>query len=74
MKRKKSPNKAQQMPQKVPVMCGDVFATFLHEAQSLGNEVVARRKFDEDVVAFLKEKGLFAEWQAWLGTKNKRES
>lgn len=61
MKRKKSQNK----PVPVPVMNGDCFATFVKEADSIGREVVARRQFAADVVAFLREKGLFEEWTAW---------
>jgi hypothetical protein len=63
MKRKKSPNKARQ---KTPVMNGDCFATFIREAQSIGAEVTARREWDRDVCAFLAEKGLMSEWDAWL--------
>lgn len=70
MKRKKSPNKApQQAPQKTPVMNGDCFVTFIHEAQSIGNEVVARREFCSDVVEFLGTKGLVDEWARWREAK-----
>lgn len=52
---------------KVPVVQGDVFATFIAEAQSLGNEVVARRRFADELAAYLDERQLvddFAEWRA----------
>lgn len=71
MKRKKSPNKGTQpSPQKTPVMQGDCFATFLREAQSIGNEVVARREFCADVVEFLETKGLVDEWAQWRKAKH----
>ncbi len=72
MKRPKKPVKAPQHPPQTPVHNGDVFATFLREAQSIGNEVVARREYDAHIVEFLEEKKLSAEWAQWL--KNKRES
>jgi len=52
-----------------PVVHGDCFRTFIAEAQSIGNEVVARREYDADVVEYLKEKGLFEDWARWLDAK-----
>jgi hypothetical protein len=52
-----------------PVLAGDVFRAFVDEARSIGNEVAARRLYDEDVVAFLREKGLYDEWAAWRQAK-----
>jgi hypothetical protein len=72
MKRKKSPNKApQQTPaiQPKPVMVGDVFQTFLHEAKSVGREVIARREWAADVVEFLESKELLVEWSDWRKAK-----
>jgi hypothetical protein len=53
-----------------PVKQGNVFATFLEEAQQLGREVVARRAFDEAVGAFLKEKGLVEEFETFRAPKS----
>ena len=63
MAKKKRPNKAPAQPPHV--MQGDVFRTFLYEAQSIGNECTARRAFDADVIEYLKEKGLLEDWTAW---------
>lgn len=62
---KKRPNTAP-----VAVNRGDVFATFLHEAQTIGREVVARREFTEQVTAFLKTKGLVEEFEAFRAPKS----
>ncbi len=68
MSRKKRPQKpAASAP--LPVLHGNAFATFLQEAHSLGNEVVARREFDADIVEYLKQKGLLEEWGAWREQK-----
>ena len=56
----------------VSVLRGDVFATFVHEAKSLGDEVVARRAFDDDVGAFLKERELLADFEAWRVARRAR--
>lgn len=73
MSKKKHPNKAHQKPlvqrPPPPVLHGDVFRTFVDEARSIGNEVVARREFDLDVVEYLRSKGLFDEWCAWRAAK-----
>ncbi len=75
MSKKKSPNSvaARGTPPKAaapaPVAHGDCFRTFIDEARSIGNECVSRRQFDEDVVEFLKEKGMFADWAAWRTAK-----
>lgn len=71
MSRKNRTN--QSMPVKpagpLPVLHGNVFATFLQEAQSIGNECVARRAYDADVAEYLTQKGLFEEWVAWREAK-----
>lgn len=53
-----------------PVMHGDAFRTFLHEATSLGNEVAARRSFDRDVGEYLGLKGLTDDFNAWSTAKH----
>jgi hypothetical protein len=50
-------------------MVGDVFQTFLHEAQSVGREVIARREWAADVVEFLESKELLVEWSNWRKAK-----
>lgn len=67
MPKKKRPNNAPSA-----VLNGNVFATFVKEAQSIGSEVVARREYDADVGEFLKERGLLVAWADWR--KAKRES
>lgn len=52
-------------PAPPPVTEGNVFARFLHEAQSIGNEVVARRALQGEIAAFLAQKGLVAEFEAF---------
>lgn len=52
-----------------PVLHGDCFRAFLDEARSIGNEVAARREYDEDVAVFLRERGLFDEWATWRAKK-----
>lgn len=73
MSKKKRPNKAPSHPtpssQPLPVVHGDCFRTFLDEARSIGNEVVARREFCADVVEYLQQKGLFDEWSEWRTAK-----
>lgn len=46
-------------------MHGNAFHTFIAEAQSIGNEVAARRAFDADVSEYLKSKGMIADFEAW---------
>lgn len=73
MAKKKHPKAAPAVqPQKLalPVVHGDCFRTFLDEARSIGNEVVARRQFDADVVEYLTQKGLFDEWSKWREAKH----
>jgi hypothetical protein len=66
----KSKNKHKAIvPERAPVMQGDCFATFLREAQSIGNEVVARRAYDADVGEYLAEKGLLEDFAAWREAK-----
>ncbi len=74
MSKKKSPNKGPAAAPKTPdarppVVHGDCFRTFITEAQSIGNEVEARRVYDADVVEYLQAKGLFEEWSAWREAK-----
>lgn len=70
MSRKKHPNPPPVKPAgPLPVLHGNVFATFLQEAQSVGNEVVARREYDSDVAEYLTQKGLMQEWTAWREAK-----
>lgn len=72
MTKKKRPNKpVQEKPAASPVTQGNVFATFLLEASSLGNEVEARRKFDNDVGVFLSEKNLVREFETWREARMK---
>ena len=53
----------------VPVRQGDVFATFIHEATSLGNEVVARREQGVFFREYLAERNLTADFEAWSAAK-----
>lgn len=71
MSKKKRPNQATpaQRPTALPVLHGNVFSTFVSEAQSLGNEVMARREYDADVVEYLSQKGLMDEWSKWREAK-----
>ena len=73
MSKKKRPNKVTTpvavAPPKKPVLEGDVFVRFIDEARSIGNEVAARRQYEDDVVAYLTTKGLFQEWSAWRAAK-----
>lgn len=73
MSRKNRPQKSQttqaQPAAPLPVLHGDAFRTFLDEARSIGNEVMARREFDADVVEYLKQKGLVDEWAKWREAK-----
>lgn len=64
MSRSKSKNRPSPIPPDY-VHKNDVFATFVDQAQSLGNEVAARRRFDADVSEFLKTKGLVAEFETF---------
>lgn len=60
------------MPKKnrpAAVVDGDVFRSFIAEATSLGNEVEARRAFDNDVGAYLAERGLAGDFNAWRTSK-----
>lgn len=43
----------------------DVFATFIAQADMMGQEVAARRAFDEDVSAFLKERKLVEDFDSF---------
>lgn len=68
MSKKNRPNKApvqNAAPAPQPVMPGNVFVAFLREATSLGNEVEARRSFDNDVGVYLAEKRLVEDFEAW---------
>jgi hypothetical protein len=69
MSKKKRPNKPSTKTAAVsappPVTQGNVFATFLQEAQSIGNECMARRTMQGRVAVFLEMKGLVAEFEAW---------
>lgn len=60
----KKPAQVIQAPPK-PVVHGNVFATFMQEAQSIGNEVEARRALQNEVAKFLAEKNLAEEFEAW---------
>jgi hypothetical protein len=50
----------------------DVFVTFVTQAASLGNEVTARRKFDDEVTTFLTVKGLTEEFETWRANRTVR--
>lgn len=69
MARKNRPNQKKQQPQTAPgpqpVVHGQAFAAFMREAQSIGNEVEARRAFDNEVGVYLKEKGLVDDFEGW---------
>lgn len=67
MSKKKRPVTPPVAP--LPVLHGSCFTTFIDEAKSLGNEVVARRAFDADVAEYLKQKGLLEEWANWREAK-----
>jgi hypothetical protein len=70
MSKKKRPDKApRQQPVALPVTHGDCFRTFIDEATKIGNEVMARRQFDADVIEYLTQKGLMNEWSQWLDAK-----
>lgn len=56
-------------PTALPVLHGDTFRSFLDEARSIGNEVVARREYDADVVEYLTQKGQMEEWTKWREAK-----
>jgi hypothetical protein len=69
MAKRKQANQKASVPEVRAVLHGDCFHTFVAEATSLGNEVVARRQYDEDVVEYLQSKGLFDDWSAWRAAK-----
>ena len=74
MSKKKRPiPKPAQAPaivmQKTPVTHGNVFAAFVSEAGQIGEEIAARRRFQDEVGAFLAERGLVADFEAWRATK-----
>lgn len=71
MKRKNSPVKSPETPQ--PVTQGNVFATFIKEAQILGNEIEARRAFDREVGVFLAERDLVPEFEKWREARKPKE-
>lgn len=48
-----------------PVRAGRVLVTVVHEIVNMAREVDARRRFDADVAAWLKEYGLTADFEAW---------
>lgn len=54
---------------KQPVDTKDVFATFIAQASAIGNEVDARRRFDEDVTAFLKDRDLVGDFEAFRAAR-----
>lgn len=56
-----------------PVVHGDCFRAFIDEARSIGNECMARREYDNDVVEYLKQKGLFEDWATWREAKRAPE-
>ena len=60
---KKKP--AAAVPASKPVMQGQVFVTFIAEAREMVAELMARRQFDADAAAFLKERGLTDAFSAW---------
>ena len=69
MSKKKRPNQKTAVvkpdPLLQPVLGKDIFATFLATAQSIGNEVVARRAFQDELGAYLAEKSLVDDFNAW---------
>ena len=70
MARKNRPAKKTPVPANPPVLSGNVFATFMHEAQSLGQEVEARRRHDVAVGEYLTQKGLGEDFAAWMMARN----
>lgn len=72
MPKKKSPKlrTVTAVPQQAPAVTqGNVFATFLQEATSLGNEVMARRALQNEIGAFLAQKGLVDEFEAFRNAR-----
>lgn len=71
MSKKNRPNKVRPVPTAVPppVLHGDCFHTFIIEATKLGNEVTARREFDDRVGEYLESKGLTADFNAFIEAK-----
>ena len=63
-------NRSNASEKAAPVVHGEAFATFLKEAQSLGNEVVARRAFADEVSGYLREKGLVEDFEGWRTTRS----
>lgn len=59
---------AKKKPAK-PVNQGDVLHSFIAEVVSLGNEVTARRSFDEQVGQFLAERGLTEDFEKWRAAR-----
>lgn len=55
-----------------PVQKGSVVANVVRELVELSNELDARRRFDEDVTAFLKERGLIADFDAFRKVRSAR--
>lgn len=68
MSKTKRPLKAVPTPPS-PVLQGDCFRTFLDEARSIGNEVVARRAFAAEIGEYLAKKGLVEDFEAWRKAK-----
>jgi hypothetical protein len=52
-----------------PVVQGKVFATFLDEAQKIGNELNARRAMQNEIGVYLAEKGLVSDFEAWRAAR-----
>lgn len=73
MARTKRPVKNQPVPAKAaapePITAGNVFLQYTREANSLVQELEARRIFDADVGVYLKEVGLVDAFNAWRAAK-----
>lgn len=76
MSKKKRPNqKLAQTPAPAPnpllqpVLGKDVFIMFIDAAKSIGNEVVARRAFADEIGTYLAEKKLVDDFNAWRDAK-----
>lgn len=67
------PADAPPPPPPQPVMHGSCFATFMQEAMSMNNEVIARREYDKDVGEYLVSKGLAADFNVWRDSKRQQK-
>lgn len=62
------------MPDQKPVHEGEVLGTLLREMMSAVQELEARRKFDTDIVDYLRERGITDEFEAWRVEREARNT